>query len=126
MPKIIKVHPEDWQPLGEEGQNSILKTLREGFGDDTIEFEVDAAADRVNPNPEVDPNPELDQEDQIVDGPAFGLGVQGLRNPIKELCKKACNVAATAAKAACLADPITAPLCIAGAEELRQRCREEC
>ena len=67
----------------------------------------------------------LKAEDHLV--PAAGIHMEGW-NPIKDLCKAACDVAAGSAIAWCTANTAGAgtALCIAAAEAAREACKSRC
>ena len=67
----------------------------------------------------------LTNDDKLV--PSDEISAEGW-NPIKDLCKIACDAAAASAVAWCTVNTAGAAtaLCIAAAEALREKCRDRC
>jgi hypothetical protein len=103
----IKINKQQWDALSQEDQNAITQGLRSTGGL--------KSGDRIVGDPKV---------------PPFGKNTQlaPLWNPIQDLCKAACDVAAGTAGAWCTANTAGAGLvvCLAAAEAARQECHNRC
>ena len=103
----IKVNKQQWDSLSEEDQRAITEGLRSTGGL--------SIGDQIVGDPNVKP---FDENTQL----------QPMWNPIKDLCKSACDIAAGSAVAWCTANTAGVGLaaCLAAAEAARQECRNRC
>ena len=97
----ITVNNDDWDSVLEEDQEKIRKIISAYFNGQEVDTNGDA--DRWPPNIPIP-------------------------NPGKEVCKAACDVAFTAAQAACLMleNPVAIAACIATANEAKAICKRRC
>lgn len=103
----ILVNKGQWDSLSKEDQDKIAKGLLDsGAIRDIDQIIGDASI------------PPIDENTQL----------QPLWNPLKDLCKAACDVAAGAALAWCTANTagVGLAVCIAAAEAARNECKNRC
>lgn len=103
----IKINKQQWDALSQEDQKAITDGLRSTGG-----LKI---GDRIVGDPNVPP---FDENTQFAP----------MWNPIKDLCKAACDLAAGTAAAWCTANTAGAGLvvCLAAAEAARQECHNRC
>lgn len=103
----IKVNKDQWGALGEDEQQKITKGLK-GCG-------VIQESDTIVGSEQISP---FDKQTQL----------EPMWNPLQDLCKSACDVAAGGALAWCTANTVGIGLaaCLAAAEAARQECKNHC
>jgi hypothetical protein len=103
----ILVNKNQWDSLSEDEQNEIVRGLR---GTGAIKI-----GDKIVGDPNVPPFDE-------------NTPLEPMWNPIKDICKAACDTTAAAAAAWCSANTAGVALaaCLAAAEAARRECRKRC
>lgn len=103
----ILVNNQQWDSLSKDEQKEIVKGLRS-----TGAIKI---GDRIVGDPNVPP---FDKNTQL----------EPMWNPIEDLCKAACDVAAASGAAWCTANTAGVALaaCLAAAEAARRECRNRC
>ena len=103
----ILVNKQQWDAVSADDQEAIVKGLRS-----TGALKI---GDRIVPDPSAPP---FDENTQL----------SPLWNPIADLCKAACDVAAGAAVAWCTVNTagVALAVCLAAAEAARNECRRRC
>ena len=103
----ILVNKQQWDSLSQDEQSEIVKGLRT-----TGAVKI---GDRIVGDPNVKP---FDENTQL----------EPMWNPLKSICKAACDATAAAGVAWCTANTagIGLAVCLAAAEAARQECRRRC
>lgn len=103
----IKVNDGQWNALSTDEQNAIIEGL--------ITTKALEVGDKIVPDPNVQPFTEA-------------TIMEPMWNPLNDLCKAGCDIAAAAAAAWCTANTagIATAACLAAAEAARQACRDRC
>jgi hypothetical protein len=103
----VKINQQQWDALSQAERETITKGLR-GTGALKI-------GDSIVGDPSV---PQFDENTQL----------EPMWNPLKGVCKAACDVAAATGAAWCTANTLGVGLvaCLAAAEAARQLCRDRC
>jgi len=105
----IPVNDVQWNAVSAEQQNDIITTLREAGA---LREE-----DTIVPSTDVEPF----TEDTVL---------EPLWNPLRDICRAACDATATTAFAACSAkfgaSGVGLVACLAGAKAIQKACRDRC